>query len=67
MTTFLQRLMGAAVLDATTYEGIEADRSLTGQAMLVVLLSALAAGIALVVCGVGWVPTLAVIVGLGPF
>lgn len=45
MTTFLHRLMGASVLDVTTYEAIEADRSSTAQAMAVVLLSALAAGI----------------------
>lgn len=45
MAMFLQRLMGASVLDAATYESIEADRSITGQAMLVVLLSALAAGV----------------------
>jgi len=36
--------MGAAMLDHSMYEGIEADRSLTGQAVAAVLLSSLAAG-----------------------
>lgn len=44
MGTFAYRLMGAAVLDATTYEVVEADRKATRQAFLVVLLSSLAAG-----------------------
>ena len=39
------RAMGAALLDAATYEGIEADRKATGQAMTVVVLASLAAGI----------------------
>jgi hypothetical protein len=43
--TFLQRLIGAAALDAAIYEDVEADRSATWQAFLVVLLSSLAAGI----------------------
>ncbi len=42
--SFLQRLIGAAALDATIYEDVEADRSATGQALVVVLLSSLAAG-----------------------
>jgi hypothetical protein len=37
--------MGAALLDSGTYEGIEADRTATGQAMTVVILSSLAAGL----------------------
>ena len=36
---FIYRLMGAAMLDASMYEGIEADRSLTRQATAAVLLS----------------------------
>jgi hypothetical protein len=44
MTTFLYRLMGAAMLDAGTYEQVENDRRATAQAVLVVLLSSLAAG-----------------------
>ena len=43
--TFLQRLMGAAALDAAIYEEVEADPSATGQAMSVVVLSAVAMGI----------------------
>lgn len=45
MGLFFYRLMGAAMLDASMYEGIEADRSVTGQAAAAVLLSSLAAGI----------------------
>jgi hypothetical protein len=36
--------MGAAMLDRSMYEGIEADRSITGQAAAAVLLSSLAGG-----------------------
>jgi hypothetical protein len=43
--TFLQRLIGAAALDAAIYEEVEADRLATGQAFLVVLLSSVATGI----------------------
>jgi hypothetical protein len=42
--TFIQRLIGAATLDGRAYEDVEADRTATGQAGLVVLLSSLAAG-----------------------
>jgi hypothetical protein len=45
MASFTQRLIGAARLDVATYEEIEADSSALGQAMLVVALSAVAAGI----------------------
>jgi hypothetical protein len=47
LTTFLRRIVGAALLDAGTYEEVEADRTATPQAVLVVLLSSLAAGIGL--------------------
>ena len=43
--SFLQRLVGAAALDSAIYEEVEADRSATRQAFLVVILSGLAAGI----------------------
>jgi hypothetical protein len=43
--SFTQRLIGAAALDAAIYEEVEADQSATGQALAVVLLSSLAAGI----------------------
>jgi hypothetical protein len=45
MTTFLHRVTGAALLNAATYEEIEADRTATVQAMAVVALSSLAAGV----------------------
>jgi hypothetical protein len=45
MTLFFYRLMGAAMLDGGMYEGIEADRTVTWQAVAAVLLSSLAAGI----------------------
>jgi hypothetical protein len=40
--TFLYRLTGAALLDASVYEDVEADRRATFQASLVVLLASLA-------------------------
>ena len=43
--TFTQRLIGAAALDAAIYEEVEADPLATGQALIVVVLSSLAAGI----------------------
>src|SRR5215831_6432362 len=43
--TFLQRIIGAVSLDPAIYEEVEADRSATSQAFLVVLLSSLAAGL----------------------
>lgn len=45
MSTYVQRLVGAARLDAATYEEVEADRTATGQALLAVVLSSLAAGV----------------------
>ena len=44
-TSFFMRLFGAAALDSTIYEEVEADRAATGQAMLVVVMSSLAAGV----------------------
>ena len=43
--TFLQRLIGAAALDAAIYEEVEADPKAGTQAAAVVVLSSLAAGI----------------------
>jgi hypothetical protein len=45
MTTFAHRLLGASVLDVDTYEEVEADRSATWQALVVVVASSLAGGI----------------------
>ena len=47
MTTFLRRIYGAAVLDAGTYEEVEADRSAAWQAVGVVLLASIAGGMGL--------------------
>ena len=43
--TFLQRAIGAARLEVPVFEEIEADRTATGQALIIVVLSSLAAGI----------------------
>jgi hypothetical protein len=45
MGLFAYRLLGAATMDAWMYEGIEADRRTTMQAMSAVMLASLAAGI----------------------
>ena len=45
MGLFAYRLLGAAMLDAGMYEGIEADPRTTGQALAAVVLSSLAAGV----------------------
>lgn len=46
MTPFTQRMLGAARLEARIYEEVEHDRGALPQALAVVLLSAVAAGIA---------------------
>jgi hypothetical protein len=43
--TFVQRMVGAARFNTSAYEDVEADRGATGQALAVVLLSSVAAGI----------------------
>jgi hypothetical protein len=45
--TFVERMVGAARLDARAYEEVEADRSATPQALAVVALASLAGGIGL--------------------
>jgi hypothetical protein len=45
MTTFMRRVIGATALSPAIYEEIEADRKSLGQAVVVVLMSALAAGV----------------------
>ena len=45
MRSFTDRMIGAARLDANVYEEVEADQTALGQAMGVVVLSSLAAGI----------------------
>ncbi len=44
MSRFLQRVLGAAVLDARVYEEVEADRGANAQALAVVVLSGVALG-----------------------
>jgi len=51
MTTFVQRVLGAAVLDRRIYEEVEADGRATGQAVVVVLLASVAGGIGLLGLG----------------
>ena len=46
MTSFVERMIGAAKLDVEVYEEVEADKRATKQAMLVVVLAAIMAGIA---------------------
>ena len=45
MTSFVQRMIGAAKLDVKIYEEVEADKNALGQALGVVLIASLAAGI----------------------
>ena len=46
MTLFLNRFMGALVLDASVFEGIEADRHAAMQSVLVVMMVCVAGGVA---------------------
>ena len=48
MTSLIQRMIRAAKLDINLYEEVEADRKTMGQAMFVVVLSSIAAGIGVV-------------------
>jgi hypothetical protein len=45
VTSFTERLLGAARLDVQIYEEVEADETALGQAMGVVILSSVAAGV----------------------
>jgi hypothetical protein len=66
MESFKNRIIRAAKLDVSLYEEVEADRNAMGQAMGVVILSAIAAGIGSIgttgVAGI-FVGTLAALVG----
>ena len=44
--TFIGRMIGAAMLDVPTYEAVEHDTTLTGQAAAVVVLGAISSGLA---------------------
>jgi len=53
MIEFFYRIVRAAKLDASLYEEVEADKNLFGQAMLVVIISSLAAGVGSITQGGG--------------
>lgn len=65
MASFGERMLGAARLQAATYEEVEADTSATGQALAVVVLSATAAGLGLLPFGVGMLLQVLVASALG--
>ena len=67
MTSFKDRILRAAKLDAELYEEVEADKSAMPQAMAVVVLSSVAAGIGSIGMGVGGFGTIlmGVIASLG--
>jgi hypothetical protein len=50
--TMIERMIGAAKLDAATYEEVEADQSAISQALIVVILAAVAGGIGAIGDGV---------------
>jgi hypothetical protein len=51
MTTFVRRVLGAAVLDRRIYEEVEADGRSTAQAVALVVLASIAGGIGLLGLG----------------
>lgn len=53
MASFSDRVIGAIKLDVRTYEEVEADQTAMGQAMAVVVLAAVAAGLAALDAGLG--------------
>jgi hypothetical protein len=63
MGTLVYRAIGAAALDASTYETVEGDRPATRQALIVVIASSLAAGVGAGGLGGPRLPTLAVVAG----
>jgi hypothetical protein len=64
MSTFAERFIGAACLKPDIYEEVEADKTATGQAMLVVALSSVAGGIGMAGEGAGLiVGTVAALLG----
>ena len=54
-TTFIDRMIGAAMLREEVYEEVEHDTEATPQAALVVILGALAGGIGAISIGIGWI------------
>jgi hypothetical protein len=55
--TYLQRVIGAAMLDRAIYEDVEADRTATLQAGATVILSSVAAGVGVRELGAHTLPT----------
>ena len=51
MASFTDRIIGAAMLDVRTYEEVEADKGAMGQAMTLVVLQSVAAGIGAILTG----------------
>lgn len=51
MANFTDRIIGAAMLDVRIYEEVEADKGATGQAMIVVVLHAVSAGVGAILYG----------------
>jgi hypothetical protein len=51
MASFQDRMIRAAKLDVSLYEEVEADKEATGQAMAVVVLSSVAAGVGTITTG----------------
>lgn len=68
MASLTDRMIGAAKLDARTYEEVEADKTATGQAMAVVIISSVAAGIGSVgYLGLGGLVSMTLVALLGWF
>lgn len=66
MSSFKERLIGAAKLDIKIYEEVEADKDAMTQAMVVVILSSLAAGLGGIgIAGIGGllIGTIAALIG----
>ncbi|MEE8325786.1 MAG: hypothetical protein V3R58_01980, partial [candidate division NC10 bacterium] len=65
MASFADRMIRAAKLDVNLYEEVEADKSAMGQAMGVVVLSSVAAGVGSGELGVGGIVavTIAALIG----
>ncbi len=63
MANFTERIIGAAKLDNHVYEEVEADTSVTIQAMMVVILSAVSGGIGGISGGGFFVSTIAALIG----
>lgn len=62
MASFVERAIGAARLDAATYEEVEADPGSLGQAMAIVVLAAISAGLGTSLASGGDGPSLVVAV-----